>query len=260
MAHETALFAAGLDFPDDEITAPLVALRQPGEYAIERGRIAATTALPALPVEAAGGDGGAPDLGSDIDPADFGKYFIEHQVAHSNALHATTADGRPYLCGPLARFALNASWLAPTARETAAAVGLRAPERNPYRSVLVRCVEMAHAADEALRIIDRYIEPEAPAVPAAPRAGAGHGATEAPRGLLYHRYTTDPAGTILDAKIVPPTSQNQRAIEEDLRGVVERNLHLPEPELTLLCERTIRNHDPCISCATHFLTLHVVAG
>ena len=51
----------------------------------------------------------------------------------------------------------------------------------------------------------------------------GHGATEAPRGLLYHRYEIDDDGTILDARIVPPTSQNQRAIEEDLRAVVERH-------------------------------------
>ena len=85
----------------------------------------------------------------------------------------------------------------------------------------------------------------------------GHGATEAPRGLLYHRYEIDDDGTILDARIVPPTSQNQRAIEEDLRAVVERHVDLPDDELTLRCEQAIRNHDPCISCATHFLDLTV---
>ncbi|WP_018637919.1 Ni/Fe hydrogenase subunit alpha [Parafrankia elaeagni] len=237
IAHDTALFAATLDFPDDHLDGPFVALRQPGVYAIERGRITATTGL-------------------DITADEFDDHITEHQVPWSNALHATLADG-PYLCGPLARFALNAPWLAPAALGTAAAAGLRAPERNPFRSILVRCVEMVHAADEALRIIDRYTEPAEPALPADPRAGTGHGATEAPRGLLYHRYTTDSAGTILDAKIVPPTSQNQRAIEKDLRGVLGRHLDLPHPDLTLLCERIIRNHDPCISCATHFLTLDI---
>jgi coenzyme F420-reducing hydrogenase alpha subunit len=263
VAHETALLAAGLDFPEDEVVVPFVALRQAGEYAVERGRIA-LTGSPAR--SSAAGNGRAetsPDDGANIrtfDVADFARHIGERQVPHSTALQATTADGRFYLTGPLARFALNGAWLAPAARETAATVGLRAPELNPFRSILVRCVEMVHAADEALGIIEGYSEPDAPAVPAAPRAGTGHGATEAPRGLLYHRYTTDAGGTISAASIVPPTSQNQRAIEENLRDVVQRHLHLPEAELTELCERTVRNHDPCISCATHFLTLHISAG
>ena len=130
-------------------------------------------------------------------------------------------------------------------------------ERNPFRSIVVRCIELVYAADEALRLIDDFEEPDAPAVEVEPRAGIGYGCTEAPRGILYHRYQLDEEGTILDAKIVPPTSQNQRTIEEDLRGVVERSLDLPDEELGLLCEQTIRNYDPCISCATHFLKLEV---
>ena len=135
--------------------------------------------------------------------------------------------------------------------------GSTAAERNPFRSIVVRAVELVYAADEALRLIAEYEEPDAPAVECEPRAGVGYGATEAPRGLLYHRYEIDDEGTILDAKIVPPTSQNQRTIEEDVRGVVERSLDLPDDKLGLLCEQTIRNYDPCISCATHFLDLEV---
>ena len=114
------------------------------------------------------------------------------------------------------------------------------------------------ATDEALAIIAAYDEPGAPAIEITPRRAVGHGATEAPRGLLYHRYEIDDDGTILDARIVPPTSQNQRAIEEDLRAVVERHVDLPDDELTLRCEQAVRNHDPCISCSTHFLDLTVV--
>ncbi len=138
-----------------------------------------------------------------------------------------------------------------------AEAGLGPDERNPFRSIVVRAVEMVYAAEEALRLIAEYEEPDRPSVEVEPRAGVGYGATEAPRGLLYHRYEIDDEGTILDAKIVPPTSQNQKAIEEDLRGVVERHLDVPEQELSLRCEQTIRNYDPCISCATHFLTLEV---
>ena len=141
--------------------------------------------------------------------------------------------------------------------EAAKEAGLEPGERNPFRSIVVRSVELVYAADEALRLIAEYEEPDAPAVEVEPRAGSGYGCTEAPRGILYHRYELDADGTILDAKIVPPTSQNQRTIEEDLRGVVERNLEIPDDELALLCEQTIRNYDPCISCATHFLQLEV---
>jgi len=147
--------------------------------------------------------------------------------------------------------------LSPIARDAAREAGLEPSERNPFKSIVVRSVELVYAADEALRIIAEYEEPDAPAVEVEPRAGVGYGCTEAPRGILYHRYEIDAEGSILDAKIVPPTSQNQRTIEEDLRGVVERSLDMPDEELTIRCEQTIRNYDPCISCATHFLTLEV---
>jgi len=75
--------------------------------------------------------------------------------------------------------------------------------------------------------------------------------------MCWHRYEIDDDGTILDARIVPPTSQNQLAIEQDLRTVVARHAALDDDALRHRCEQAIRNHDPCISCATHFLTLDV---
>ena len=161
-----------------------------------------------------------------------------------------------YLCGPLARYALAADRLSPVAREVAEEVGLDPSERNPFQSIVVRSVELVYAADEALRLIADYEEPDAPSVDSSPgraRARLHRGAARHPLPPLPHRRR----GTILDAKIVPPTSQNQRTIEEDLRGVVERSLDIPDDELAILCEQTIRNYDPCISCATHFLKLEV---
>ena len=136
-------------------------------------------------------------------------------------------------------------------------VGLGPTCRNPFRSIIVRTVELVHALDEAIRLIDGWHGAPAAFVPVPARAGEGFGATEAPRGLLYHRYRIDDEGTILDAQIVPPTSQNQPAIEADLRAFVQANLHLPHEELTRQCELAIRTYDPCISCATHFLDLEV---
>jgi sulfhydrogenase subunit alpha len=238
IALEAVTFAAGLTFPDYTRDYELVALSQPGEYPIDRGRIVSS-------------------LGLDIDVSEYDEHFVEEHVPWSNALHSRIRERGSYLCGPLARFALSFDRLTPLARAAAAGAGLSAAERNPFRSIVVRCVELVHAVDEALQLIDGYEEPDAPALPVEPRAGIGWGVTEAPRGILYHRYEIDDDGTILDAKIVPPTSQNQSAIEEDLRGVVERSLHVSDDELALLCEQTIRNYDPCISCATHFLKLEV---
>ena len=215
-----------------------MALRQPGEYPIERGRIVSSGGL-------------------DIDPSEYEDHFTEHHVARSNALQSTLRDVGSYLVGPLARYALNRDELSPIAREAADEAGLGDVVRNPFRSIVVRSVENLYAIDEALRLIAAYEPPEPPAVELVPRAGRGHGVTEAPRGICWHRYDIDDEGVVLDAKIVPPTSQNQLTIEEDLTGVVAASLDLPDDELSIRCEQTIRNYDPCISCATHFLDLTV---
>jgi sulfhydrogenase subunit alpha len=238
IALATVRWAATLPFPDVDLAPEHVALHDPGAYPIDRGRIVS-------------------DRGLDIAPAEFDTHVVEEHVEHSNALHARLRERGSYLTGPLARFSLASETLRPVAREAARDAGLGPTCRNPFRSIVVRAVELVQATDDALSIIDAYDEPDAPAIEVRPRRAVGHGASEAPRGLLYHRYEIDDDGTILDARIVPPTSQNQRVIEEDLRAVVGRHVDLPDEELRLRCEQAIRNHDPCISCATHFLDLTV---
>jgi coenzyme F420-reducing hydrogenase alpha subunit len=237
-ALETVHWVAGFEFPEREIECELVALSQPGEYAIERGRIVS-------------------DRGLDITPAEYEEHFEEEHVARSTALHSRLRERGTYLCGPLARYSLNHDRLSPLAREAARQAGLGEECRDAFRSIVVRSVELVYACDEALRLIDAYEEPDAPFVEVAPVAGTGFGVSEAPRGLLYHRYRLDGDGTIVDAKIVPPTAQNQRAIEDDLRAVVGRYAQLDDEGLRNICEQAIRNYDPCISCATHFLDLTV---
>ena len=237
-ALETVRWAAALPCPEIERAPELLALSDAERYPIDRGEIAS-------------------DRGLRFAPADFDAHVVEQHVEHSNALHAQLRGGGAYLTGPLARYALASQQLRPLAADAARAAGLPAVCRNPFKSIVVRSVELVQACDEALALIDSYEPPDAPAVAVQPRAGVGHGATEAPRGLLYHRYELDADGTILDARIVPPTSQNQLAIEQDLRAVVQDSLALDDEQLALRCEQAIRNHDPCISCATHFLTLTV---
>jgi len=237
LALDTVRWASTFEFPDTELRHDLLALHEPGRYPIEHGGIASTSGL-------------------SFTARGFPGHVTEEQVPHSTALHATL-DGHRYLTGPLARYSLNSQYLSPAARQAAADAGLGTQCRNPFRSVLVRAVEIVCAVEEALRIIDGYQRPDRAAVEVAPQAGTGHGVSEAPRGLLYHRYDLDADGLINSVTIVPPTSQNQAAIEDDLRRVISANLDHDDASLTALCEQTIRNHDPCISCAAHFLTLTV---
>ncbi|NUU21398.1 MAG: Ni/Fe hydrogenase subunit alpha [Streptomycetaceae bacterium] len=244
-ALDTVEWVAGFDYPDDYCDHPFLANADPRGYAIEAGT--PTIALPA---------GGHP---LSFPVAEFEQRVVETQVPYSTALRSTL-DGRRHLTGPLARYAINGHQLPPTILEAARAAGLgdiRAGEvcRNPYRSIAVRAVETAYAVVEALRIIAAYEPPPHPYEPVPARDATGYGTTEAPRGLLYHRYRIGPDALIADARIIPPTAQNQGAIEEDLRRVVQRELRLPDDALTRACERAVRNHDPCISCSTHFLDL-----
>ena len=237
-ALETVRVVSGFDFPDLEIDHELVALHHPDEYAITQGRVIS-------------------DRGLDIEVSEFLEHIVEEHVEHSTSLHGHIIERGRYLVGPLARYTLNYDQLPAVAREAATEAGLGKECRNPFRSIVVRAVETVAACDEAVRIIEDYSEPDRPAVPVLPRAGVGHGATEAPRGILYHRYSIDDEGTILEADIVPPTAQNQDAIEADLRTLVTANLELDDHDLQHLCEQSIRNYDPCISCSTHFLDFTV---
>jgi len=237
-AVETVALVAGLEFPDMVQPQEYVALRSPHGYPLEGGSVITST-------------------GRAFEVADFGTHVVEEHVARSNALHARLDGQTPYVVGPLARYSLNHDQLGPLAKEAAHNAGLADECRNPFKSIIVRAVELVHAIDEAVRIIDGWDGAPSAFVDVPPRAGVGHGATEAPRGLLYHRYELAEDGTILDATIVPPTSQNQPSIEADLRAFVQDRLDLPHDELVRQCEQAIRNYDPCISCATHFLDLTV---
>jgi sulfhydrogenase subunit alpha len=238
-ALETVRWVAGFDFPELTVEHEMLALSQPGSYPIERGSLVSTG-------------------GRAFSAAEFEQQVIEEQVPHSTALHARLAGSEgTYLTGPLARYTLNSRWLPPRAAAAAAAAGLGDSCRNPFRSIIVRAVEVVCAIEEAIRLFEAYEPPSVPSVDVVARAATGHGVSEAPRGVLYQRYELDSAGTVVSARIIPPTSQNQAAIERDLRKFVQARLELTDEQLASQCEQAIRSYDPCISCATHFLDLRV---
>ncbi len=229
---------ASLPVPSRAQEIELVALRHSGEYPMNEGRLVSSAGL-------------------DIDVADFDAHFVENQVPHSTALHSRLRARGSYLVGPLARLLLNTDRLTPLARAAFDELAPRFAAADPYASVFARGIEVILAFEEALRICESCDPPAQTAALWAPCAGVGHAATEAPRGMLYMRVETDALGDVAQIRIVPPTSQNQARIEEDLRGLAPEIVELPLDEARRRCELAIRNYDPCISCSTHFLTLEI---
>ena len=231
-------WTAGIPVPQDEQDFISVAVQHARDYAIECGQIGASDGLK-------------------IGPADFAAHFAEHHEPSSTALYSTYHQ-RPYLVGPLARLNLNHDRLPGRVKTLLAESGLALPSRNLFHSLLARALEILLALHEALRLLEAYRVPDSPHVAVVPRAGIATGCTEAPRGLLWHRYEMDEGGCVVNARIVPPTSQNQGRIEEDLRvSLMNFGLDQADDALRLHCEKIIRNYDPCISCATHFLRMRV---
>ncbi len=234
LAVETVEWVRTLPFPEFEQDYEFVALSHPEEYPLNEGRLVSSGGL-------------------DIAVEDYEEHFAEKQVPHSNALHSVLKARGAYLVGPLARFNLDFDRLPESVKSLARESGLTPPCRNPFKSITVRALETVFACEEALRILDAYEPPPRPRITAEPKAGTGCACTEAPRGILYHRYEIAGDGSVVSAKIVPPTSQNLRRIEEDLRHLALRFADLSDEQLTRRCEQAVRNYDPCISCATHFL-------
>ncbi len=237
-ALETVRWTGTFSFPPLERDYEFVSLRNEDEYPFCDGRVVSSK-------------------GVDVLIEDFLKVFEEEQVPHSTSLHAYVKDRGDYLAGPLARYNNNFDKLPVIAQEAAYGAGLSETCSNPFKSIIVRAVETVFACAEALRLIEQYTEPDRPFVECVPRNAVGSGCTEAPRGLLYHRYQIDDQGLIRSARIIPPTSQNQKAIEADLGLFVQKNLHLTKEKMTWQCEQVVRNYDPCISCSCHFLNLRI---
>jgi coenzyme F420-reducing hydrogenase alpha subunit len=239
IARNLVRWTAALAFPPFEYDYEFVALRHDSEYPMNEGRLVSNRGL-------------------NIAMAEFPLHFEEYQVPYSNALQCRRRQAGAYFVGPLARWNLNADRATPEVQELARQTGISFPCKNPYVSIVVRSLETVYAIEEALRVIAEYEPPPAPFVAYEARAGAGAWITEAPRGILFHRYEADADGRVTSATIIPPTSQNQRQIEEDLIRFAPTVLALPEEQARWRCEQVVRNYDPCISCATHSLKLSVV--
>jgi sulfhydrogenase subunit alpha len=233
-AQETVRWAMTLPYPDFEVECEYVALRHPKEYGVLEGDVVSST-------------------GRNVTVTEYEKYYLEEHVRHSNSLHSHTREGAKYMVGPLARLNLNSDQLGASAQSLMKELKIKPPIRNPFKALLARTLELVDAYEDSIRLIKGY-NPEGPSrIEIKPKAGEGCGASEAPRGLLFHKYSVDGQGLIRKARIVPPTSQNLARMEADLWEFAPKMLNKPREEATLACEHLVRSYDPCISCATHFV-------
>lgn len=237
-AVEMVRLVAGFEFPALERDYEFVALHHPDEYPFNEGRLISNRGL-------------------DIDISEYEEHFEEIHVEHSNALQSVIKERGAYHVGPLARFNLNFDQLSESCKALCREIGFVPPVLNPFMSIIARSVETLYACEEALRIIETVDFSIEPRIEITPKKGTGYGCTEAPRGICWHKYQIDEEGLIQSARIVPPTAQNQKTIEEDLHDFVVDHKHLPKEQLTWQCEQAVRNYDPCISCATHFLKVEI---
>ena len=236
---QTARWVAGFEFPSFAPEVELVSLQHDEEYPMNEGRIASTHR-------------------GVIDVADYESQFSESQVAHSTALQSGVGpEDATYFLGPLARLHHNHLCLSPTAKQLVNQLCHDWPMTNRFYSILARAIEVVHAFEEAIDLVEDFTPPDPPVVDVRRADAEGCAATEAPRGLIYHHYGVNAAGEVTSANIIPPTSQNQRQIENDLRQLLPGILDRTEPQIADACERLIRTYDPCISCSTHFLKLNL---
>lgn len=228
-----------VELPDDEQEFVSVALHHDDEYPFNEGRLIS-------------------DAGLDIAVSEFENHFKEMHIDHSTALHCLL-NGEPYLTGPLARINLNAEQLPDEVKTVMSGLKVQFPSKNMFHSIIARALEILFCIVEAEKLLLGYERIEQACITFEAKAGTGYGCTEAPRGFLWHRYDMDEKGRVKKAIIVPPTSQNQPRIEQDLQNsLINFGLDNSKEKLRLHAEKVIRNYDPCISCATHFLDLELI--
>jgi sulfhydrogenase subunit alpha len=237
---ETVKFFKNLQTPEFERETEYISLTNPDEYALYDGNIKSS-------------DNG------ETAPADYLNRVKEYIVPHSTSKHARS-NRDSYMVGALARFNNNYEQLHPKAKEVAEEMGLKHPCYNPYMNNIAQVVETVHCFEDSIELIgdllsndmqDEKLELE-------PKAGSGVGATEAPRGTLYHEHKLDDNGKITYANYIIPTGQNLSNIENDLKSLVPNILNKQKDDIILDIEMLVRAYDPCISCSTHLMKVEFV--
>jgi sulfhydrogenase subunit alpha len=237
---ETLQTLAGA-IPDFTRETEFISLRSDDDYALYDGDICSTDT------------GRTPD-------AEYLRMTNEFVVPHSTSKHCKV-NRSSYMVGALARWNNNHDRLCPLALGAAEALGLKPDCHNPFMNTIAQVVEAAHCAVDAVAIIDRLLgdglkDEEPNQEPT--QFGRGIGATEVPRGILYHEYEYDRVGRIVKANCIIPTGQNLANIDDDMKKLVPEIVDRSKEEITLQLEMLVRAYDPCISCSVHLLDVDFI--
>ncbi len=218
-----------------------ISLRRDDEYALYDGEICSS------------------DTGC-VPITEYRRMTNEHVVPHSTSKHCK-ANRSSYMVGALARWNNNHDKLCEVSRDAARRLGLEPGCCNPYLNTIAQVVEAGHCALDSVAIIDKLLadglKNERPNQDPT-RYGTGVGATEVPRGILYHEYTYDRQGRVAKANCIIPTGQNLANIDDDMKKLVPEIIEKPKQDITLQLEMLVRAYDPCISCSVHMLDVDFI--
>jgi sulfhydrogenase subunit alpha len=165
-------------------------------------------------------------------------------------------DNETFFVGALARININKNALHVNTLKDASQTLKVFPSNNIHHNNLAQAIEILHAIDTSIDLINCYqgsVEPD-PVIK--PKNGIGIGIIEAPRGTLYHQVEVEENGLVKDGHVIVPTGQNQVGIEEAIREYINLNLDNSKETITHEIEKIIRSYDPCMSCASHFLKVN----
>ncbi|MFH1853109.1 MAG: Ni/Fe hydrogenase subunit alpha [Candidatus Neomarinimicrobiota bacterium] len=194
------------------------------------------------------------------DVHDYRSITNEFVVGHSTSKH-TRHNRSSYMVGALARWNNNRDQMSEMSLQAAETLGLTPDCFNPYMNSVAQVVECAHCAEDAIAIIDRLLEiglkDEKPNQTPT-KYGIGAGATEVPRGILFHEYEYDRKGDIVAANCIIPTGQNLANIDDDMKKLVPEIIDKSKAEITKHLEMLVRAYDPCISCSVHLLNVDFI--
>ncbi len=189
-----------------------------------------------------------------IAPEEFESRLKRREIPYSQAT-GYLFDDHIHMVGALARLNLNSDALHPKTKADAAKALAQFPSNNIFHNNLAQAIEMLHAVDASIDLINQYQGQEEKPVSFAPRQAAGIGIIEAPRGTLFHKVDMSSEGAVVKSRVIVPTGQNQIGIERSIRDYVSTHLDQSKDVLTTEIQKIIRAYDPCMSCATHFLKI-----